>query len=912
MALDSLCNALHILPLAKFFGLKPEAWLCVGAGYAREELKALLFSQGRGFVGRAVLTLPDLACLILGVPSEKILSASARQEVLRKLFADSRIEKHFSELRRLKRRKDFLAKLDLALQTGRMTFAHPEEGEVYRERLFQSSGVENPVRLEVRTFASAYEAWMRSAGYYDLPLLLTDALQKMDDPDFAFEWPKEIWHITLQKPESLESAFWERVGHWARVNRVGTPQDGVRPESGFEAQPELSWKTAHTLDDAAEFFVDDIQKSLDEGVGFQDMAVLIPDEPSLRRTLKRALEYRGIPLAEPRDPTQLLWEESMKWVLKPLEVVARGFSRDDVISWIRIWSWDHSRMDLQLLWTPEIDARGVRSGLRNYSGEPLNELYTQLTRLQEVFGGKKTVTEISKAHLEYLKDQFKEDPSGKKTVATRFVESLWADFVEDLQKVGDAEKRAPALYWLEKVVLRIREASPPVDGLKPETGLRIYRLQQAPVFRAKRLWILGMPSRWLSGEGLANSWYSEREREILALEFEVRSKQQVHHERLEALLGWVRNSEECTVLDSHYDVDGKEPETLLPVLEELGFGLNQSFGSEGRVLGAHPFLNFSYVSTLKAPAQELTLPPMPSQPGGRGPQITATALDRYSRCSFQALAYHRWDLRDLRDPEPDLWPDVRGNLLHSAVRTLLRSRTPAGDFSMTCEMALELAWRARPPKGLIQSRRIHKYIKSRLVLILEAFCEKEKAYFEKSGAIPVSLDDTKLERVYEQFSILGQPDRIDRFEGGYFLMDYKSSGSLPNGTEMIERGYRLQLPFYGVAFSKTQQGSVCGLQFIELDSGAGRKSGILFKSYNGKEPGNLTELRANSKSLIEAEPEEVWAALDRKIEETATSYILGHFVAMPNVEVRSKECGRCRVQDLCGYRRLGMAGAEEV
>ena len=53
-------------------------------------------------------------------------------------------------------------------------------------------------------------------------------------------------------------------------------------------------------------------------------------------------------------------------------------------------------------------------------------------------------------------------------------------------------------------------------------------------------------------------------------------------------------------------------------------------------------------------------------------QISATALDFYSRCSFQALTYHVWKLKDVREPERELWREVRGNILHEALRLLFK------------------------------------------------------------------------------------------------------------------------------------------------------------------------------------------------------------------------------------------------
>ena len=53
------------------------------------------------------------------------------------------------------------------------------------------------------------------------------------------------------------------------------------------------------------------------------------------------------------------------------------------------------------------------------------------------------------------------------------------------------------------------------------------------------------------------------------------------------------------------------------------------------------------------------------------PILTASELDRYTRCPFQALVYYRWRLEDLRRPAMELRPDIKGIVLHEAVRKIM-------------------------------------------------------------------------------------------------------------------------------------------------------------------------------------------------------------------------------------------------
>ena len=201
--------------------------------------------------------------------------------------------------------------------------------------------------------------------------------------------------------------------------------------------------------------------------------------------------------------------------------------------------------------------------------------------------------------------------------------------------------------------------------------------------------------------------------------------------------------------------------------------------------------------------------------------------------------------------------------------------------------------------------------------------------------------------------VVGQPDRIDLHPDGYFVMDYKSGGQLPNGSEILEQGYRLQLGFYALAAkhgiprqaqskwrAEAERGKsasspplaipdpamvdpasthhepefldkrdVIGAQFIQLNSSASRSNGIFFTQWNGKKKGSLTAARSNSKSLVALEPMEAWGKLEDQMRRRVLAYVGGEFEASPLRGER--ECKTCHLTDLCGYRRrLGEVRAD--
>ena len=901
------------LPLERVIGLRPKSWLIVGSGYSREELKALVLAQGQGFIADAVSTVQELCLKIVHLSSDQLLSAFAREEVLRLLLSDSRISSGLTELKKFRRQRDLMKRLDLSLQSGRLAFAHSEEESVYEERITQSLG-DRALRREVSALARAYEAWMLASGYYDLPLLMRKATQLIQDaPPSHFKLPQEIQVLSMSTPESLERQFWDVLSRWVQVTRrdpskkVSHPQQEESFEEGQGYPPSFSWKRWHTLDDAVEAYADALVHEFSQKGNrvWDEHALLIPDYPEVRRSLKRAFESRKLPFAESRDPTLLKWEEKVKWATLPLEVVARNFERTRVLAWLRSF-----RMQEKFgVWTQEIQDRGIRFGMSSYAGGELDTVHLELKNLHQSLGGRRTCQEIADAHLEFLRTHRGDLPED--LILLESFEGIWKNLVQDQQRVGQAHRKAPLLYWLDHLQYRLSSASPPIEPLKSKQGLRVYRLQQAPWVRTPSVSILALPSRWLSTEGEGDYWWSERERELLSTEFAVRSSISDREEKLRTLTTWIQHASTVTLLDAEFDSGGKERESILPLVRELEMSSGLPHRSTPQDQGVHPRFAPSYQVLRPSQPVQVHLSPFQEYMNQSQAQLSASLIDRMSRCSLQAMAFYRWKLQDLSEPDTELRPEVRGRILHEAVRLLKVSTDPSGQMRLTPEEALARAWKTKGHRGLLKSQRVENYIQSRLLHILRLFCVKEAEYVDRSGTHCLALDDLRLSLEYPGLSVIGTPDRVDQHEDGIFIMDYKSSGALPHGSEMIEHGYRLQLPVYALAAFKRFQQPVLGVQFIELDRKGGRKSGIHFKKYNGKEKGCLSTLRSNSKSLIDADPESVWSLLEQHMLSSAQQFLRGEFYAQPHSSSPQKECAQCRVADLCGLRRRVESTSED-
>jgi hypothetical protein len=888
-------QAKYGIPVDEVAGLWPKTWIAVGPGFAREEVKALILEQGRALTGRSITSLADIAAQILrhgagpGARELELLSPSSRQEALRRLVADRRILARLPEIKRLKRQRGFFRKLDRAVQAARLAVAHADEEAVLTERLLQHLGESQyrVLRDEVLLLCRAYEAWLlgHPSGLADQPRLLRDALTALTQGGWPekLEKPEKLLYFSGAYPESLERAFSEELARHLVFERVGPLET---PPSVPEALA-LQWERWHTLDDAAERLADALVER-----PFEEQVVLIADDPSVRRMLKRVFAQRGIEQADARDPNRLRWDETLKWALLPLEVVASDFERENVSAWC-----EHSGERM------EIAARGIRQGLRSYAGGALAPLHARLSELGAELGGRKNLQQVSEFHLELLR---------KATVAhpecawcLRFLERLWGEVEKDHSRFERADRRAPLRYWLERLNAALADAPSPMEPLKSQGGVQVYRLHQVSLIPFKKVWIFGMSDDFLSGASVGDYALSEREREILSGEFGVRSSLETRKERMAALASWLSTAEDAVLLDAHYDWDAGERESLLPLLRELK-DLSPDLGAlkapEER--GSHPRYTPSFSAIRPLPPQSFELAPLAA------PEITASDLDRYSRCALQALGYQRWRVNDTREPEADLWPDVKGNLLHHSVRLLLQSRDAEGRFTLTAAQALDQAWAKRRPKGLLQGRRVELYARSRLEQVLSVFMEKELEFEARAGSRTRVLDDDLRFRVdFGDFVVKGTPDRIEETDDGVFVMDYKSSSASPNGTEMLELGYRLQLPFYALAAEAELKRPVLGLQFVELTRKGSRSSGIFFPRYNGKEPGKLTKAAPNSKSLLKSmEPDEVWARMKEHVLATGRAYVQGRFAAAPRIG--EKECGKCGLSDLCGYRRKSGDGSE--
>lgn len=879
-----------MLDLNGLSGLDPKLWICVEGKYSREDIKTYLLSCGISFVSNAVTNLQALSVQLINysgdsqvVKPENILGSLVRQETLKQIFLELRFGAHqekFPELRRLKRNRGFFRKLDQTLQKSRMTFSHWEEEEVFNDFLNEKIG-NNPRREEVRIFARLYEAWLQQHALWDLPLLLRKASEVLSQG-----WPEKMRKpdrvlVFSSSLESLEEGFYQNLGDYTIVERVDPDSIFAQKKKGSS----WSWERWHTLDSA----VDSMVEQMDSSQEVVKHYVLIPGASSERRILDRSFADAQLPLADPRDPLKLKKDEELKNATLPLRVVGRGYDRQDVLDWLKT----ERREDLRLSqWITQISENGIKKDLRSYQVGDLSSLHAELEHLEKTFGDRKVCADFSEAHLRYLNEN---DYSQE---VIQILESCWSDFVSDLSKIGIQGRKAPALFWLQGLVDRLEQMHLPPEPLRSREGVFVYRFQQAPpLFLLQQtqvvLWLVSLPVQISEYEKGGDYWYSERERESLSVEFNVQSSIKRSQELLENVKLWTQVADQVNIMDAHYSELGKENESILPALKELR--APQDIEIEEK--GIHPRWRKSFEATFKTESwsSEVRLSPF------RFEKIRASELDRYSRCAFQALGAYRWSLRDYREAGYDLWPDIRGIILHKAVEILVSSYSKDFTSLPSFSECVDSAWSLKKPKGLLFSPQMEEYHKSRMVKILEAFYQKEKEYLKRSGARVLSLEEREgLSLEIEGVRVQGIPDRIDEIPGrGVLVIDYKTSSALPSGKEMVDLGVFLQLPFYALA-SKQKYGQECvGLQFVELNLKAGRSKGIFFQQDNGKGDGKIIHTRSKL-NVFEEEPQELWSRVETHVRTAVNHLKSGCYDPQPKL---SRECRSCLYSDLCSLKR---------
>jgi RecB family exonuclease len=875
-------NSLDLLP---FQGLTPQSWIITENGVSREDVKEFLLNADIPFVSDAVLDLTSFTQRVLKglVEKERILGATTRQELLRGILRKTFREKDWSELRKLRHQKGFYKKLDQSIQSLRLTYGNEDERLAQLERLAEFP---SQLRHEVGELVVLYEEWLAAEKLWDLPRLLLASTAVLQNPEIPVTLPMKVLLLSPKKAESRLEFLFDELSRRVEVERLFLVEENAELLSE-SLEEKCDWQEWHTLDDAADFLVSELSAAVERGE-LADHGVLIPDQPEVRRSLMRALKKSGISLRDPRDPTQIRFDEEIKKAMLPLRSTVTQFSQKTLVELLSLFGTDGTAESSSEI-LEAIYEEALRDGLSEKLVSRFPVFGEKLRELEKRLSGRQNAEGWRELHLAFLGEIH------TSAWVVSFFEKTWSQYLFDLKLMGEKEKKRPLKYFFERLESRVWESTPPIEKRQYPEGLELFRLGTTPVRLPKRLWAFGLPARWTSLEEIGDYALSARDREILAGSFLIRSSHDEGKFRKNALRLWIAEADQVTFLDATYAFDGRERETVGPLLKELGFSLAaEKKGAVSRFIG-------SFLSKVEYPSRKISLPVDPRT------ELRASDLEAFSRCGFQALLRSRWKLSELRESDLEIRADAKGIILHEAAKFLLLSRvregSEEGEFALSPKGALEKALEKTSFKGLFQSKRLDRLTKKELLKAIEDFSEKEKAWWKIARTDVYALEGPELRWEKDGVIIKGRPDRVDSHPDGLWLIDYKSGSQHPAGSETLEKSYRLQLPIYSLALRAQTGEEVLGYQFVEIRKKSKRSVGLTSSHYFGKDPGSLLQsIRKTSRSVVgDGSIEEIWKQFDEQVTRDLSEYRGGQFSVQPRIE---KECDRCFGRDACGQRRF--------
>jgi RecB family exonuclease len=863
--LDELLSNIH--------GLEPNACLVLGSGFVREEWKTLCFKRGYSLIGTSIQNVRQIASQLVPESNKRVLEAQARVELLRQAFKSEELRSALPLLSRNRSRPSYFEKLDQILQQGRMNFAHSEEAEVIASQLVDKTG--NLQKREEFFLLNRY--WQRLLEVrelWDEARLYETAVEKLSSgQEKLFPFYYRIEHMR-EKPRV--EWFWSELAKHTQIESV--PSQKIIKELYPLLHPGeglcFTRKRAHSIEDAANFLIDDMVEDLEHRI------VVIQDTPLVRRTLKRVAAQRGVSLLDPRDPTLVTQSEALKLAMLDLELCAKGFSRSSALEWLRNFQQQSGEVRKKI-----IDG-AIIQGLESYQRVP--SVYFSFQKVSERYPSRLTIEKLEEAMIESIRVH------DLPVWTSQVLERLFQEWRTSLEQIDLQRMKKPLRFWFEQLQNRLKQASPVLDPTKNRKGLRLYRVDQCPslLLHAEnaKVHFFGIENSFFESKETQGEWFSVRDQEILSIEFGWQSSSEKSDQNRSSFDLW--NLNEGTVFwEFEYDEKGSETEGYDFIL-----GDTEKFPIQ--LVGAHPRLLSSWTgATFKsAEVEGLNIPVKDPSMKEAWP---FSFLNSYGNCPFTAYAQNLLRLQDERDVEVELAADRFGTLLHVALDEIVK--TP----ELSIEQAFETAWDKTPATAWERNDRWYQATRTHVLAILKEFVADEAEYRARSKT---SLFGTEKEIEIEisGMPLRGRIDRIDQHDDGLVVMDYKTGSGSIDGQKTIEIGKNLQLGLYALAVRKLFEQEVITAQYVRLDeSKINRNAGFLFGAWNKGKKADVVEkpistARSNIKSLFLAEPSDVWAQVQAKVDQLANSIRAGDFSARP---ADPQDCAQCRYRNVCGEAR---------
>jgi probable DNA repair protein len=214
------------------------------------------------------------------------------------------------------------------------------------------------------------------------------------------------------------------------------------------------------------------------------------------------------------------------------------------------------------------------------------------------------------------------------------------------------------------------------------------------------------------------------------------------------------------------------------------------------------------------------LPPLPALTLRGGSNV----LKLQAACGFLAFAELRLNAKS---PEPDelgLDAGERGNLVHNALEAFWRETTSQAELSSLStdertarlNRAIDEAFAKIKVATEIWSIAYLALQRDRLHTLLARWLDREL----ERGPFTVLSREAKAEIDIGPLRLQLRPDRIDRVEGGFALVDYKTGASSKPANWLGDRPDDPQLPLYALL---AEPGELKALLFAHIRPGTGMK-----------------------------------------------------------------------------------------
>ncbi|MBS1960112.1 MAG: PD-(D/E)XK nuclease family protein [Bdellovibrionales bacterium] len=866
----------------KIMGFQPTATLVIGSGLTREDWKTFCFQQGKGLLQRAILKPRDLALQLVPEANSRLLNPIARQELLRQSLRDPNVKEALPGLREHRFRPRFYEILDRSLQQGRMRFVHHEEAQVFQSVLEEKSG-RNVKREEYFLLNRFWDRLLELRELWDEPRLYSDAVRRMPlfEPSPALQ---KIYYIRHFPDPPRVQSFWQALSERAEVE-IRLSFDETKAPSEIPVER----RTAHSLEDAALFLMDEFRSNAD----LDRIAIVIEDKPVVRRTLRRVASQRGIPLQDARDPMLVSVDENLKVALLEFEIVAKGFPIEATLEWVRLTR------------TPFVDREAIRKRLLDKGmSETLGQYkeFTEAVRvLRERYPSRMALSQI---HAEVVK-RLPISKTDARTIAT--LDRFFRDWIGSLDPLKMQHRKQPIRYWFDQVQDRLQKAPPQVEPFRHRRGLKIYRVDQAVNVHlapeATQVYFFGVSAQFFEPILKGEEWFTPSDIETLSKEFSLPSRRDLQAQNLKSFLAWAASSGAGTVQSFEWEFDeaGGESEPI-----DLGLALIAQIRAEEPVsLGAHP-LNLNSLQATRMKSVDHVEARLPKT------EWPISFVNAYGDCPFKAYAGYLLQLTDEEDPDFDLRPTDLGSLIHKALEILMKAEID-GVF-ITPEWAFDKAWAERKPLGWLKSDRMFDAIKAGVVTRLKRFLDDEREYRARSGTVPFKIE-YEFTSAVEGLMLKGRADRIDKHDDGLVLVDYKTSSTLTSAQKSLQTGKSLQLSIYALGLRENLKQEMIGATYLQLTpKKVSRTHGVYFQKWNKGKKADvvdkpISEWTKANRSLFQDEPEAVWSQFNELVKTKVSGIKTGNFSPKP---ADPNDCDVCSFKGVCGVMRRASIIAEDV